>query len=66
MWCSWYGYHGMYYPEHHNGLGLLSSVLEGFSGEAIDHGGDATSGSVVHGGDSNDATCAVVRELCIP
>ena len=47
MWCSWNGYHGVYYREHHNGLGLLSSVLEGFPGVAVDHGGDTTSSSVV-------------------
>ena len=28
----------MYNTKHHNGLGLLSSVLEGFTREALGHG----------------------------
>ena len=40
VWRGWYSYHGMCNTEHHNGLGLLSSVLECFARKALDHGSD--------------------------
>ena len=37
----------MYNTKHHNGLGLLSSVLEGFPREALGHGSDTAGVAIV-------------------
>ena len=37
----------MYNKKHHNGLGLLSSVLEGFPREALAHGSDTAGVAMV-------------------
>ena len=47
VWRGWYIYHGMYNTKHHNGLSLLSSVLEGFPRKALGHGSDTAGVAIV-------------------
>ena len=44
---GWYSYHGMYNTKHHNGLGLLSSVSEGFPRKVLGHGSDTAGVAIV-------------------
>ena len=47
VWKGWYSHHGMNNAEHHNGIGLLSSVLEGFPWKALSHGSDTAGIAIV-------------------